>query len=266
MNRKLKPPILGTEGIIGILAISTFIFLAILSYKLAMGFGALICIVAATTTAVVMLRTGNIYFLPLMLGQLFATAMMTMVAIIDKNANLNIIFPMVVLMGISFTLAIIFTLQRKLKWRTREMLELAAQPVEDKTNGLTQRPFQAGEIEYSPGEIMDFSVFIRRNLIAIPVFEKNRTVFILNIPLKKLLQFSKNYDQRTWVAFSYDGKVHVNIQQNDYFMYRDQLAFDKLCQSLGDLFIEFMNLYQNGEEGQIIYRLNALNLNIITEG
>jgi hypothetical protein len=107
---------------------------------------------------------------------------------------------------------------------------------------------------------------MRRNLIAIPHSENNRIIFILNLPMSRLLSFSNRYDDRTWVAFSYDGNVTVHISQDDYFLYRDSLAFDKLCQSLADLFIEFMDLYQNGEERQLIYRLNALNLNIITEG
>lgn len=266
MYRKLRPPKLGTEGILGILAISTFFILLILSPRIAMGFGAIICLFAAMVSSIVLFRTGNIYFLPLLLGQLFATAMLSMTAIIDDKAYLYVILPVVVLMAASFTVMIIFFLQRKLKWRTREMLELAAQPIEDKTNGLTQRPFQAGEIEYSPDEIRDFASFIKRKLIAIPVFEEKRTVFILNIPTEHFLLFSKRYDNRTWVAFGYDGKVTVNIQQQDYFMYRDLLAFDQLCQSLGNLFIDFMKQYMNGEESQIIYRLNALNLNIITEG
>ena len=266
MYRKLKPPILGTGGIIGILAVSTFIFLMLLSPRIAMGFGALMCLLAAMVTLIVLIRTGNMYFLSLLFGQFFAMVVLTMAATLYVKAYPYLIFPFVVLMAASFTLMFIFIFQRKLKWRTREMLELAAQPIVDKTNGLTQRPFQAGEIQYSPDEIRDFASFIRRNLIAIPVLEQARIVFILNIPTRKLLLFSKRYDKCSWVAFSYNGKVTVNIQQQDYFMYRDFWAFDQLCQSLGDLFIDFMKLYHNGEEHQIIYRLNALNLNIITEG
>jgi hypothetical protein len=160
----------------------------------------------------------------------------------------------------------IFFFEKKLKWRTREMLELAAQPVVDKTNGLTQRPLQAGQVDGSQEEILDFASFIRRNLIAIPVYEEQRVIFILNIPMNKLLQFSNKYEGRTWVAFNFDGKVTVNIQQTDYFMYKDLLAFDQLCRSLGELFIDFFNQYRKGGESNIIYQLNALNLNIITEG
>ena len=77
---------------------------------------------------------------------------------------------------------------------------------------------------------------------------------------------SKRYHDRTWVVFTYDGKIIVNIQQEDYFLYEDLLAFDKLCKSLGKLFMEFFEEFRAGKQYQIIYRLNALNLNIITEG
>lgn len=265
-SRKLRPPALGTEGILGILAISSFFFLMILSPKLALGFGALICFIAAFVTFIGLIRTKNMYFLALLLGQIFASTMMAMATMTDIEKYKYLILPVAGLMGISFTLAIIFTFQRKLKWRSREMLELAAQPVQESTNGLTQRPLPAGKIEYSPEEISEFSAFVKRKLIATPLKEESKTIFILNIPLGRLLTFNNRYDDRTWVAFGRDGEITVSIAQQDYFMYRDHLAFDQLCQSLGDLFIEFATLYFNGHEQQIIYRLNALNLNIITEG
>ena len=84
--------------------------------------------------------------------------------------------------------------------------------------------------------------------------------------MSRLLRFSKRYEGRSWVAFAFDGNVTVNMLQEDYFMYNDLLAFDQLCQSLGDLFIDFFYQYRRGEETRIIYQLNALNLNIITEG
>ena len=133
------------------------------------------------------------------------------------------------------------------------MLELAAQAVEDNTNGLTQRPMKAGTINASPEEIIEYARFIRENLIAIPVFESGRIVFIINIPMTRLLRFSKQYEGRSWVAFSFDGTVTVNILQEDYYMYRDLLAFDQLCQSLGDLFIKFFEEYRRGEELSLIH-------------
>ena len=86
------------------------------------------------------------------------------------------------------------------------------------------------------------------------------------IPFTRLLTFNNSYADRTWVSFDEDGNVTVNISQDDYYMYREQWAFDQLCASLGNLFIDFMEQYRNGSEALIIHRMNALNLNIITEG
>jgi hypothetical protein len=38
------------------------------------------------------------------------------------------------------------------------------------------------------------------------------------------------------------------------------LDFDQLCQSLGDLFGEFLELSKQGQESRIIDRMNALRL------
>ncbi len=92
-NRKLRPPTPGTEDIIGILVASSF--------------------------------------LPFLSGQVFATIMMSMLAVLSINDNKFMILLVAALMGISFTLAFLFPFQRKLKWRSREMLELALQAVHD---------------------------------------------------------------------------------------------------------------------------------------
>jgi hypothetical protein len=39
------------------------------------------------------------------------------------------------------------------------------------------------------------------------------------------------------------------------------LDFDQLCQSLGNLISEFLELSKNGQESQIIDKINALRLN-----
>lgn len=266
MNRKLKPPILDTEGIIAIIASVCFIVLLALSYKLAMGFGALITFSAMCISLIVLIRTGNWHFLPLLTGQAFATTLLLMITLLEIEPNKFFFIPIAILMAASFTVMLIFMVQRKLKWRSREILELAARPVQEKTNGLTQRPMPAGRHEYSMEELRKFSSFIGRNLIATPVHEVNRIVLVINIPKGRLLSFSSRYQDCSWVAFGLDGNVSVNISQADYFKYKDLYSFDKLCQSLGDLFIEFMEEYWQGKEFLITERLNGLNLNIITEG
>ena len=66
----------------------------------------------------------------------------------------------------------------------------------------------------------------------------------------------KNYTDSTYVLFEEDGKVEVNISEKDYKKYKDELTFDQLCASLGNMFIEFLNLFRENNSGEIIKRLN----------
>ena len=266
MHRKLKPPLLTAEGIIGIVASVVFIVLLLLSFRVAMAFGALITFTAAIISLIVLLRTHNAHFAVSVIGQLLACCLLLGIALWDINAYRDWFIGIAGLMVLFMTLMVIFSLQRKMKWRTREMLELAALPVNETGNGLTTRPMQAGRMDYSTEELRSFTSFIRKRLIAIPVKEQNRIIFVINIPMGRLLAFGGKYQDRTWVAFDYEGNVTVNISQMDYFMYKDSLSFDKLCQSLGECFIGFMEQSRKGEESRIIEQLDSLKMNIITEG
>jgi hypothetical protein len=64
----------------------------------------------------------------------------------------------------------------------------------------------------------------------------------------------------TWVAIDYDGNITVNITEEDYLLFKMDLDFDQLCQSLGGLFGEFLELSKQGQESRIIDRMNALRL------
>jgi hypothetical protein len=153
---------------------------------------------------------------------------------------------------------------RKLKWRGQEVFELAAMPVEDTGNSFTARPRPTGQVPISKTEMIRFVDFITTNLIAFAFREDNRIVFVLALPgydTPYLLGLKKDYLEDTWVAVDFDGNVSVNITQKDYLLFKLDLDFDQLCQSLGSVFIEFLELSKNGKETQIIDRMNALRLN-----
>ena len=109
-----------------------------------------------------------------------------------------------------------------------------------------------------------FVDFVTRNLIAFAFREDNRIVFVLTLPgndIPYLLGIKKDYLEDTWVAIDYDGNISVNITEDDYLLFKQDLDFDQICQSLGNVFIEFLELSKNGQESQIIDRMNALRLN-----
>jgi hypothetical protein len=75
---------------------------------------------------------------------------------------------------------------------------------------------------------------------------------------RHLLLMSGDYSNDSYVAFGFNGEITVNIAKKDYKKYKEELTFDRLCSSFGNLFREFLELFQRGESRTIIDRLNDL--------
>lgn len=149
----------------------------------------------------------------------------------------------------------------RIRWRQWEILELAARPVNETDDGFTPRPFPAGEAKYTRQEIIGLAKFMLKHVIIFPHFEQNRTVFVVPENMfKHLLFLRRGYENDTYVSFDFDGNVSVSITRRDYQKYREELTFDQLCDSLGNLFKQFLELYQDGQKDKIIDRLNTLRL------
>jgi len=80
----------------------------------------------------------------------------------------------------------------------------------------------------------------------------------------RLLGLSGDYRDATWVNFDNEGEVSVHISQRDYLEYREPLAFDQLCASLGQVFIDFFELYQKGEGVRAVDRMDDLRIGIFS--
>jgi hypothetical protein len=150
-----------------------------------------------------------------------------------------------------------------MKWRGREILELAATPIEETGNGYTARPLPVGKTEYSKMDVTAFAGFAAKHLIAVPYIEKESVVFVpimMGREFSYVLGLQPDYAKGTWVSFDFNGNVSVNISRDDYLTYKENLSFDQLCKSLGDLFIDFFELFKRGESVRIIDRMDALGL------
>ena len=158
-----------------------------------------------------------------------------------------------------------FILTRRLKWRGREIFELAALKVEETTSGYTSRPKPVGKADYTEQDLHAFADFLSKNLIALSYFETDRAIFA---PVKNsqeypfLLGITPDLDEFSWVAFDLQGSVSVHISHKDYLAYHDELSFDALCESMGQLFIEFLEKCKRGEQVRVVERINALQLSI----
>ena len=170
--RKLRPPEMSIETIIGLGLGPVLLLLFVFSGVKAMfGFIAIVELIVMIIQLNLFFRSKNIAFL----WMTFAFLIITVFAIdlaffgLDKNKTE---FPILAVGVIFAAIIIIYILaNKKVKWRTREILELSAMPVSDVKNGFTERPHPSGRIEATNLEIEAFTAFIRKNLIAIPYVE-----------------------------------------------------------------------------------------------
>ncbi|MBT3207302.1 MAG: hypothetical protein HN704_03255 [Bacteroidetes bacterium] len=159
------------------------------------------------------------------------------------------------------------SITRKVKWKGREVYELAAMAVKETSNGFTERPYPTGKLNYSKHDLLEFASFLRSNQIALPFYEENEIAFV---PIKMGQEFrflytnDYNYKDKSWILFDYMGNVTVHISKKDYLEYKENLSFDQLCESMGNLFKDFFELFLKGEELRIIDRLDSLKINIFS--
>ena len=224
-----------------------------------------IFLLASSIPLITFWRTRNAAFLAVAMFQVFAGLLcVSAPPAIEDKSEVGLVPLFLVGMYLLMLIVGYLAFNRKLRWRGQEVFELAAMSVEDTGDSFTARPRPAGQVPISRTEMIRFVDFLTRNLIAFAFREDNRIVFVLTLPgndLPYLLGIKKDYLEDTWVAIDYDGKISVNITADDYLLFKQDYDFDQICQSLGNVFIEFLELSKNGQESQIIDRMNALRLN-----
>ncbi len=176
-----------------------------------------------------------------------------------KAALLFVYFFMFWLMYIAY--------KRGLKYKGREVMELAAWDVDEGPETYTERPRPAGKVDYAKYDIIDFGNYLKKNLVCMPFVEDNR---VLLVPVKMgeeydlLYNPNYNYLSKTWISFDFDGQVSVHISKKDYLDYKEDLAFDHLCESLGKLMITFADFYMKGDKVRIMDRLSSVKIGIFS--
>ena len=265
-TRKLKPPQPGIDFLAVIIALpAVLIIMAYWGIRAAWGAVAIIEFLVVLMHLNMYFRTRNTSFLFLVAAFLMIVIYAVQVSVfgMTKNDPENIPLTIATITAIFIMAYIVFN--KKIKWRTREILELAAMPVSDTKNGFTERPLSLGRIDATAYEIESFSLFLSKNMIVMPYKENGKTIFSLANSYWKKNGLKRGYADESWVSFSENGDVNVYISKNDYLLYRDTFSFDQLCSNLGSLFIDFFEMYKKGEGIRILDKLNALHLNPITE-
>lgn len=264
---KLKPD-RSMGGWIVSLSILPIFGLSALIFGAATGFivAAFMFVIFALYTLYIFIRMGNLGHLGVCAYLLFIATMLMLATqyltgVRDAREEWKIAyFTGMIFFGV---LIIYLAVTKKIKWRGREIFELAAESVDETGNGYTPRPRPVGIVEFTADEILDFARFCARHLIAVTYINPRKVTFV---PIRMGQEFTfmfksaDSWQERTWISFDFDGEVTVHIAQKDYLEYREPLAFDKLCESLGQLFIEFIEHHQRGEGVRIIDRMDALGM------
>jgi len=254
--RKVKSRELPAEAVLWII-LTPLLFVVILLF----GFGILLIVpiglVYGITNIAMFFRSYNWgYMITALFFLLMSAFAVTLVFRGDIHTSWTISFAIAWVSSLG--IIIYMGLNQTLKWWSYEVLEMAAIPVDEITEGFTNRPLPVGKITCNREEINRFAKFIRRHLIAIPLFRTDRVVFRIAHTRFDLLSMEKNYSQETYISFMNDGTVTVNIAQTDYQNYKDSYAFNQLCDHLGKLFIEFFEYYKKGEQENILHKLKTM--------
>lgn len=256
-SKKLKPPVflIITAALLMITVILIMIFseTGIISELVLEIMFVVIFAQASIENLLLMIKSKNKNFL----GPISLYSLMLIVSVfrILDLKTLLILFAILTIPIAVWTLSI--RIQKKL-WRyCRNVLELAALPVTSTEDGFTQRPFPVGTISTTKDEIQSFARFLTKHLIALAYQEHDRMILIIEINELTYIKFRKpDFSKHTYVSFDYDGNIHVQIAQKDYKKYKEELTFDQLCESLGNLFISFLLDYQKNQTENIFHVLN----------
>lgn len=247
-----------------------FVALVLLGLSVALKVVGITMLVYSLLTLVPYFRTKNYGFLLSSGFMLLLAAFVLSVpaeSILDGNPRTIPSYSALLIVAIIALMIVLIYLSysRKLKWRGAEIFELAAINIDESAESYTARPKPVMKLDYNKTELREFAEFLSSKLICLSFKEDNRYVYMPvktteEIPL--LYKPRIDYEGRTWVAFDYDGNISVNIARRDYLYYKDDLDFDQLCNSMGQLFLDFFELFRKGNEIRIMDRLDELNLSI----
>jgi len=272
--RKLKPD-RGIQGLIPAIVSLVLFFLCFVLFNLHVAFTILGILILCYSLAFgfwSFYKTGNYYMLVSAFYLLSLGGVMLFIKAPDTLNGPPPEFPNEFKIVLVFFYLMLFWLiyrmvTKRFNNRGREVMELAAWDVEEGPESYTERPRPAGAVEYSKYDIIDFRNYLKKILVCYPFLEENRVVMV---PVKMgdeydvLYNPNFNYLEKTWICFDFDGQVSVHISKNDYLDYKDDLAFDHLCESLGQLFITFADFYMKGDKVRITDRLDSVKMGLFS--
>ena len=165
--------------------------------------------------------------------------------------------------AITFIILVLFVIinwrafygQERFEINSRRLFRLAAELLNDTGDGFTERPFSAGKIEFTKEEVQDFARFINGKYIAKSFHFGDKLIFAFS--MNKSLVMLEDPKEVSHVTFDLNGRITVSIAEKDYREYVARFNFDRLCDSLANVFRRFLEYYRQGMENRIITELKT---------
>jgi hypothetical protein len=149
----------------------------------------------------------------------------------------------------------VFYGNEKLESNARRLFNLAAEHVHEAFNGFTDRPYSACKTEYTRDEIRGFARFLAGEKIVKSIVQEKVVVLAFSMGISPLKE--PDLQRISYVSFDKDGNISIHISEYDYKRFKEELTFDQLCASLGDVFTRFLEHYKKGLETRIIVELKS---------
>jgi hypothetical protein len=135
----------------------------------------------------------------------------------------------------------------------RNILRLAANPIRNFRDGYTDRLYPIGRTDIKNEVLEEFGKFANYNLIATAFMESNKIILVFSNGWYQYIPFLKPAWQKvTFISFDNFGNLNIHISMKDYKIYKNEVTFDQLCASLGNLIILLIRMYENGKKEEII--------------
>ena len=149
----------------------------------------------------------------------------------------------------------VFYGHEKLESNARRLFNLAAEHVHEAHDGFTDRPYSACKAEYTKDEIRGFARFMGGKKIAKSIIQENAVILTFSMGISPLKE--PDLQQMSYASFDNEGQISIHISEYDYNRFKEELTFDQLCKSLGDVFKQFVEYYTKGLESRIIVELKS---------
>lgn len=169
----------------------------------------------------------------------------------------------IALYAITFIILVLFIIinwkvlysQERFEINSRRLFRMAAELIRETGNGFTERPFSAGKMEFTKEELQDFSRFLNGKYIAKSFHSGDKIIFAFS--MNKSLVMLEDPKEVSHVTFELNGNITVSISEKDYREYVATFNFDRLCDSLANVFRRFLDYYRQGLEHRIITELKT---------